>query len=319
MQKHQQNLQPLKSQLLLQQNNFDSILLENTFSKEVREVELMLEEYEQYFSETLLERSIIDIGADAISNKVVKTRDSLWSKTKKFLGLTFKRMFFAALAKTGNQYGKRKHEAIKEGRALYKRFNELYLETFKASNELYSVVNSSKIFGKEDAKDQINDIFNPVDPPSIKQYQKFINELIRDVPEFREIASLLNTLYEQRMKGLEELKGITLRIKSHILKPAGVDSDILDKKYLELLTFGLADSSSSTSSSKGGAGDPNKKPFNPARAMTTNNPRDLNAQEVHEVVQHIRRLLDQQKGNRGLQNKLDRWLAYLDDKQHRMG
>lgn len=289
----------------------------------------MLEEYEQYFSETLLEKSIIDIAADEISGKFRETRNRLakkmWDGTKKFLGFTFKRMFFAALSKVGSNYGKEKHNAIREGRKLYRNFSRLHIETLKLSKDLYNLSISAKIFGSEkEQQEHLQSIFDFRDPPDPNDYANFIDDLVEDIPQYRDVATRLKNTYKERFKKLQELISITQRLKSQILKPANVNTEILDNKIKEIVTFGMSDESpksggdgSNTGSDDNSTGR-GQAAFNPARAMTRS-PSELTLQQTHEVVQHIQRLLNDNPNSRTRQAQLKRWQAALDSAQQRAG
>ena len=164
MQKHPESQQPLKSQLLLEQNNLDSILSQNIKKSQS---ENLFEEGEDL---SLLEytKSFIDVGWNWLKKNtwdewmrdLDKKVDQTGKDTITFLQTKAQQAFFRTLG-VASRRAKNRAETLSQGRELYKAFFREAKNVTSTTNDLVELIVKSKMFSEKQQTKVLLTIFHP--------------------------------------------------------------------------------------------------------------------------------------------------------------
>ena len=247
MQNHQQNPQPLKSQSLLQQNNFSSIL-ENNSTKREQEIQKILEDLDREFSHLLNEEIVVEASLiDAGFNKIKGATWDKWMKgAEDFLDKKSAQAYNATLRKfhngfkhtlaavVGSDKAKANSQAVRMARTNYTNFIKAINNVEKYNKEIAALVvrignlkGDEKLFISPDAKGFLK---------SIKAMQvRTTNQDIKDV------CNLLLNKSKPRQVELNKAYIASKWMASEMYRPYRISTKEIDELLQNANGFGVYD------------------------------------------------------------------------------
>ena len=304
MQKHHQNLQPQKSQWLLEQNNFQNLLVENVERS------------------SLQERSLIDIGWE-------KLEDSTWGRFKNWINghvdkkiLEVTRSFEGVIIKNGfralgilSKSGKITHAQVVEGQRLFKLLKEKSKECVEKQKEFTIQVMKKGLFS-EDQQEKIWKAINIVEQDANVTPAGFIKFLERlrktGNSEIRRATFALESDFKEMHATRTQVLQIYRLLNNRYLRPYRVEIKELDEIIKDIGYFGSPESgnkqnnsSKNQSKPKTGKGTGTSR-INPAEARFER-PADYDREQTQFIYTWIRGEAETRKNDVGLQKDLQKW------------